>query len=55
MVAAEVGGLSIAFGVKSGGFVNGHAADGVNGFSGGFSHIFVPYWLLSCFLSKFIY
>jgi hypothetical protein len=54
MVAAKVGGLSIAFGVESGGFVNGHAADGVSGFSRGFSHIFVSYWLLSGFLSTFM-
>ena len=32
VLAAKVEGLSIAFGVEGGGFVHGHAADGVDGF-----------------------
>jgi len=38
VVAAKVECLSIAFGVECGGFVHGHAADGIDCFGSGFIH-----------------
>jgi hypothetical protein len=46
VLAAEVGRLSIAFGVESGGGVDGHAADGIDCFGIGFTHGFVSALLL---------
>jgi hypothetical protein len=40
VVTAKVKRLSIVFGVKSGGFVHGHSADGVFGHGFGFFHFF---------------
>jgi hypothetical protein len=39
VLAAEVGCLSIAFGVESGGGVDGHAADGIDCFGFGCVHV----------------
>ena len=46
VVAAKVDRLSIAFGVESGCFVHGHAADGVFGHGFRFIHGHVPFLLL---------
>jgi hypothetical protein len=50
VVAAEVELLSIAFGVESGCFVNGHPADGVFGHGIRFIHWLCPF---SCLLADF--
>ena len=39
VLAAEVGCLSIAFGVESGGGIDGHAADGIDCFGFGCVHV----------------
>jgi len=47
VLAAEVGRLSFAFGVESGGGVHGHAADGVDCFSRGCIHGFVSFFVVT--------
>jgi len=45
VLAAEVGRIAIAFGMESGGWVHGHAADGIDCFGGGFIHGFVSFFV----------
>jgi hypothetical protein len=45
-VAAKVEGLSVAFGVESGGFVHGHSTGGVSGRGCRFFHGRVPFYVV---------